>query len=315
MFVLKYLFRTLISAVPTLFGVITCVFLIVRLVPGDPAVLILGENAPQEQIRVLRQELGLDRPIHIQYVRYLTQIVRGEFGVSLRTERKVIKEILDVFPYTVELTIVATLISVLIGVPIGVISAKRRNTAIDYFTMTFAMVGVSMPVFWIGVLLILSFSLHLGWFPAIGGGEAGSFLSRMYHLILPSASLGAAASAITARMTRTSLLEILQQDYIRTARAKGLREFKVVGKHALRNALIPVITVIGLNMGRLLGGAIVTEMVFTRPGMGKLLVDAIYARDYPQVQGIIAVFAIMVILINLLVDLSYSMVDPRVELS
>ncbi len=312
--VLKYLFKTLISAVPTLLGVITCVFLILRLVPGDPAVLILGENAPREQIVEVRQQLGLDRPIHIQYARYLTQIVRGDFGVSLRTERKVIKEILDVFPYTVELTIVATLISVLIGVPIGVLSARRRNTAIDYTAMTLAMVGVSMPVFWVGILLILAFSLYLGWLPAIGGGEMGNVFSRLYHLILPAASLGAAASAITARMTRTSMLEILQHDYIRTARAKGLREFKVVAKHALRNALIPVITVIGLNMGRLLGGGIVTEMVFARPGMGKLLVDAIYARDYPQVQGIIAVFAMMVILVNLLVDLSYSLVDPRVEL-
>lgn len=311
----KYIVKTLISAIPTLLGVVTCVFLIVRLIPGDPAVLILGDNASQEQILELRQELGLDQPIHIQYARYLVQIGKGDFGVSLRTERKVIKEILNVFPYTVELTVAAILISVLIGVPIGVISAKKRNTVIDYFAMTFATVGVSMPVFWLGILLILSLSLTLGWFPTIGGGEAGNFFSRMYHLILPATALGAGASAITARMTRTSMLEILQQDYIRTARAKGLSEFNVLAKHALRNTLIPVITVVGLNMGRLLGGGIVTEVVFARPGMGKLLIDAIYARDYPQVQGVIAFFAMMVILVNLLVDLSYSMVDPRVKLS
>lgn len=311
----KYIVKTLISAIPTLLGVVTCVFLIVRLIPGDPAVLILGDNASQEQILALRQEIGLDQPIHIQYVRYLVQIGKGDFGVSLRTERKVIDEILAVFPYTVELTVAAILISVLIGVPIGVISAKKRNTVIDYFAMTFAMVGVSMPVFWLGILLILSLSLTLGWFPTIGGGEAGNFFSRMYHLILPATALGAGASAITARMTRTSMLEILQQDYIRTARAKGLSEFNVLAKHALRNTLIPVITVVGLNMGRLLGGGIVTEVVFARPGMGKLLIDAIYARDYPQVQGVIAFFAMMVILVNLLVDLSYSMVDPRVKLS
>ncbi|MBI4528531.1 MAG: ABC transporter permease [Deltaproteobacteria bacterium] len=311
----RHIFRAILSSLPTLIGVLTCVFLLTRLIPGDPAVLILGENAPQEQILQLRKDLGLDQPIHVQYFRYLHQIFQGDLGLSLRTERSVVREILDVLPYTVELSIAGIFVSLIVGVPIGVLSAKRRSTMTDYVAMTFASLGVSMPVFWTGILFTLLFSLYLGWLPAIGGGDPASFTDRIFHLILPATAIGLAASAITARMTRTSMLEVLQQDYIQTARAKGLEELKVLYKHALRNALIPVITVVGLNMGRLLGGTIVTEIAFARPGMGKVLVDAIYARDYPQVQGIVAFFAAMVILVNLLVDLAYSVADPRVELS
>lgn len=310
---IKYIIRTLLSALPTLIGVLTCVFLITRLIPGDPAVLILGENAPVEQIIELRKDLGLDQPVYTQYFQYIYQVLQGDFGTSLRTERKVIKEIIDVLPYTIELAIAGIFVSVIIGVPIGIISARRRNTIADYIAMTFSLLGLSMPVFWTGILFTLFFSLYLGWFPAIGGGNSESFVNRLFHLVLPATAIGMAASAITARMTRTSMLEVLNQDYVRTARAKGLRELFVVYKHALRNALIPVITVVGLNMGRLLGGAIVTEIVFARPGIGKLLVDAIYARDYPQVQGIVAFFAMMIIIVNLIVDLTYSLVDPRVE--
>lgn len=310
---LKYIIRTLLSALPTLIGVLTCVFLITRLIPGDPAVLILGENAPVEQIIELRKDLGLDQPVYTQYFQYIYQVLQGDFGTSLRTERKVIKEIIDVLPYTIELAIAGIFVSVIIGVPIGIISARRRNTIADYIAMTFSLLGISMPVFWTGILFTLFFSLYLGWLPAIGGGNPESFVNRLFHLVLPATAIGMAASAITSRMTRTSMLEVLNQDYVRTARAKGLRELLVVYKHALRNALIPVITVVGLNMGRLLGGAIVTEIVFARPGIGKLLVDAIYARDYPQVQGIVAFFAMMIIIVNLIVDLTYSLVDPRVE--
>lgn len=311
----RYIFRTIFSALPTLIGVLTCVFLLTRLIPGDPALLILGENAPQEQILQLRKDLGLDQPIYVQYFHYLYQVFHGNLGISLRTERSVIKEIMDVLPYTTELAIAGIFVSVIIGVPIGVISANRRNTMTDFVAMTFAILGVSMPVFWTGILSTLLFSLYLGWLPAIGGGDPANLIDRILHLILPSTAIGMAASAITARMTRASMLDVLHQDYIQTARAKGLEELKVLYKHALRNALIPVITVVGLNMGRLLGGTIVTEIVFARPGMGKLLVDAIYARDYPQVQGVVAFFAAMVIIVNLLVDLAYSIADPRVELS
>ncbi len=311
----RHIFRTFLSAVPTLIGALTCVFLLTRLIPGDPAVLILGENAPQEQILKLRKDLGLDRPVYIQYFHYLYQVFHGDLGVSLRTERGVIKEIMDVLPYTVELTVAGVLVSIIIGVPIGAVSASRRNTITDYVAMTFAILGVSMPVFWTGILFTLFFSLYLGWLPAIGGGDPANLMDRIFHLVLPATAIGMAVSAITARMTRTSVLEVLHQDYIRTARAKGLDEMRVLYKHALRNALIPVLTVVGLNMGRLLGGTIVTEIVFARPGMGKALVAAIYARDYPQVQGIVAFFAAMVIVVNLLVDLAYSVADPRVELS
>ena len=311
----RYIVRTVLTALPTLIGVLTCVFLLTRLIPGNPAILILGENAPQEQILQLRKDLGLDQPIYVQYFHYLYQVFHGNLGISLRTERSVIKEIMDVLPYTTELAIAGIFVSVIIGVPIGVISANRRNTMTDYVAMTFAILGVSMPVFWTGILSTLLFSLYLGWLPAIGGGDPANLIDRILHLILPSTAIGMAASAITARMTRASMLDVLHQDYIQTARAKGLEELKVLYKHALRNALIPVITVVGLNMGRLLGGTIVTEIVFARPGMGKLLVDAIYARDYPQVQGVVAFFAAMVIIVNLLVDLAYSIADPRVELS
>ncbi len=311
----RHILRALLSAVPTLMGVLTCVFLLTRFIPGDPAVLILGEDAPQEQVLKLRKDLGLDQPVYIQYFRYLYQALQGDLGVSLRTERSVIKEIGDVLPYTIELAVAGIFVSIIIGVPIGAVSAGRRNTITDYVAMTFAILGVSMPVFWTGILFTLFFSLHLGWLPAIGGGDPAHLMDRLFHLVLPATAIGMAASAITARMTRTSVLEVLHQDYIRTARAKGLEELTVLYKHALRNALIPVLTVVGLNMGRLLGGTIVTEIVFARPGMGKTLVDAIYARDYPQVQGIIAFFAGMVIVVNLLVDLAYSVADPRVELS
>ena len=311
----RYIVRTVLTALPTLIGVLTCVFLLTRLIPGNPAILILWENAPQEQILQLRKDLGLDQPIYVQYFHYLYQVFHGNLGISLRTERSVIKEIMDVLPYTTELAIAGIFVSVIIGVPIGVISANRRNTMTDYVAMTFAILGVSMPVFWTGILSTLLFSLYLGWLPAIGGGDPANLIDRILHLILPSTAIGMAASAITARMTRASMLDVLHQDYIQTARAKGLDELKVLYKHALRNALIPVITVVGLNMGRLLGGTIVTEIVFARPGMGKLLVDAIYARDYPQVQGVVAFFAAMVIIVNLLVDLAYSIADPRVELS
>jgi ABC-type dipeptide/oligopeptide/nickel transport system permease component len=311
----QYIFRTVLAAVPTLIGVVTCVFLLTRLIPGDPAVLILGQNAPQEQLLQLRKDLGLDQPLVSQYVHYMRQLLQGNLGVSLRTERRVVKEIFDVLPYTMELALAGVCVSMIIGIPVGVVAATGRSRLVDAFTMALASLGVAMPVFWTGMLFTLLFSLHLGWFPAIGGGDPGSILSRLFHLILPATAIGITASAITARMTRGSVLEVLHEDYIRTARAKGLSDFKIFYKHALRNALVPVITVIGLNIGRLLGGTVVTEIVFGRPGIGKLLVDAIHARDYPQVQGIILVFAAMVIVVNMLVDFAYSAADPRVELA
>jgi ABC-type dipeptide/oligopeptide/nickel transport system permease component len=311
----KYLLRTVLAAVPTLIGVVTCVFLLTRLIPGDPAVLILGQNAPKEQLLQLRKDLGLDEPLAIQYAHYVKQLLQGNLGISLRTERRVVREIFDVLPYTIELALAGVCVSMIIGIPVGVVAARGRNSAVDTITMALASVGVSMPIFWTGMLFTLLFSLYLGWFPAIGGGDPGAILDRLFHLILPATAIGITASAIVARMTRGSILEVLHEDYIRTARAKGLGEFIIFYKHALRNALVPVITVIGLNVGRLLGGTIVTEIVFGRPGIGKLLVDAIHARDYPQVQGIIIIFAAMIIVVNMLVDLAYSAADPRVELA
>jgi len=261
----------------------------------------------------LREQLGLNRPMYAQYLSFLWNAVKGDFGYSITTQQPVMTETLRVFPYTLELCVAGILVSLLIGIPAGVISATHRNTIIDHASMTFAVIGISPPVFWLGIALIYVFSVQLHWFPAIGGGEHGNIPGLLYHLALPAVCLGVRISAITARIARSSMLEVLNQEYVRTARAKGLRECIVVYKHALKNASIPLVTVVGLNMGVLMGGALLIEIVFARPGIGKLVVDAIFARDYPQVQGTITVFASSFILINLLCDIAYAFLDPRIR--
>lgn len=301
-----YALRRILIAVPAILGVIVIVFAMVRLAPGDPALLLAGEFADQATVERVRERFGLDRPMHEQFIAFVGNLVQGDLGRSTRTNRLVTEDLANFFPNTLELAFGGILVAILIGIPAGVISAVRRNTWIDALVTFLALLGVSMPVFWFGLLAILTFSVNLGWFPVAGRGTFA-------HLVLPAITLGVSSTAIIARMTRSSMLEVLDQDFVRTARAKGVLDRAVVLKHALRNALVPVVTIGGLEFGRLMAGAVLTETVFTWPGIGRLLVDSILARDYPVVQGAVLVIATAFIFVNLLVDLVYGLIDPRIR--
>lgn len=301
-----YLFRRLLLTVPVLLGVTFIIFAMVRLIPGDPAQVIAGEQATRETVEAVRRSLGLDQPIPVQYARFLIDLLSGDMGRSVRTYRPVVRELADRFPNTIELTLAAMLVASLIGITAGVVSATRQNRWPDTLSMLLALGGVSIPVFWLGLMLILLFSVILGWFPPVGRGTWA-------QLVLPSITLGAASAAIVARMTRSSLLEVLRQDFVMTARAKGLAERLVIYKHALKNAMIPVVTVLGLQFGTLLSGAVLTETVFAWPGIGRLIVESILARDYPVVQGAVLLTALTFVFVNLAVDLLYSVLDPRIR--
>jgi peptide/nickel transport system permease protein len=303
---LSYTFRRILIAIPSLFGVLVVVFLMVRLAPGDPALYLAGEFADQATIERIRARFGLDRPMHEQFGIYLVRMSQLDLGRSTRTNRAVTEDLRQFFPNTVELAVAAIIVAFLIGVPAGILAAVRQNTWADAFVMLGALVGVSMPVFWFGLLAILFFSVQLGWFPVAGRGT-------LTHLVLPAVTLGVSSMAIIARMTRSAMLEILGQDYVRTALAKGLQTRAVILKHSLRNALIPVITVVGLEFGTLMAGAVLTETVFTWPGIGRLLVTSILARDYPVVQGAVLLIATTFIIINIVVDLIYAFIDPRIR--
>lgn len=311
----NYIVRRLLITVPTLLGVLTLSFLMIRLAPGDPAELLLGDYAGinGELLEQLRRRLGLDRPLHEQYLRYLTSVLSGDLGMSFRTNRPVFSEITSQLPFTLMLTGAGMFFALILGVPTGIISALRRNTWLDYLTTTFAMLWVSSPSFWFAVLLIYFFSYQLGWFPVFGAGDLGDWRSLALHLVLPAVAVGARSAALITRISRSAMLDVLSLDYVRTARAKGLAERRIVIKHALRNAAIPIITIVGLDVAYLLSGTVIIETVFSRPGLGKMVIDAVYARDYSAVQGGIIVFAVFVLLVNLLVDLSYSFVDPRIR--
>jgi ABC-type dipeptide/oligopeptide/nickel transport system permease component len=309
----SFLLRRLLSAIPTLIGVLTLVFLFVRLVPGDPAQAILGEYATPANVEAMRESLGLNAPLHEQYLSFMGKAVQLDFGRSFQTRQAVSQRIMDALPHTLNLGLAALAVALLIGIPAGIIAALRRNTAVDYSVTIAALLGISMPNFWFGMLLIILFSVTLQWFPITGAGVAGNPLQALYYLILPSMALGASEGGVIMRMTRSTMLETLDQDYVRTARAKGLPNLRVVLRHALRNSLIPVVTIIGLNLGRLIGGTVIIESLFVRPGIGRVMVDAMVARDYPQVQGTVAFFAVLIVVINLLVDLSYGILDPRIK--
>ncbi len=308
-----YLLKRLLSAIPTLLGVLTLVFLFVRLVPGDPAQAILGEYATAANVEAMRETLGLNAPLHQQYLGFIGDALQLDFGRSFQTRQSVTERIMDALPFTVQLGAAALFIALLIGIPAGVLAAVKRNSATDYVVTIVALLGISMPNFWFGMLLIIFFSVNLGWFPITGAGTAGNPLQVIYFLILPAIALGASEAGVIMRMTRSAMLESLGQDYVRTARAKGLSPAPVVLRHALRNSLIPVVTIVGLNMGRLIGGTVVVEALFVRPGIGRVMVDAMTARDYPQIQGTVAFFAVLIVAINVLVDLSYSFLDPRIR--
>jgi peptide/nickel transport system permease protein/oligopeptide transport system permease protein len=303
---LRFVLRRFLLAVPVILGVIFVVMLTIELIPGDPVTLMLGEYATKESVAQVRQALGLDKPLFVRYLQYLGNLARGDLGRSIREGRLVSREIADVWPATVGLTAAALLIAVLFGVLAGVVSAVWPNSFFDGVVRLLSLFGLSMPVFWTGLSLIVLFSLWLQWLPVGGTGS-------LRHLILPAITLSLPSLAMVARMTRSSVLEVLREDYIRTARAKGVHETLVVLKHGLRNACIPIVTLLGLQVGQLLGGAVLTETVFAWPGMGRLIVRAIFARDYILLQGAILVFALAFVVINLIVDLSYAAFDPRVS--
>jgi peptide/nickel transport system permease protein len=305
--VLTYLARRLLAVVPVLFGVTLAVFSMLFLVPGDPVKIMLAEFVTTpEQVAQMRAQLHLDEPILKQYGRFVANALRGDLGTSIRSRRAVATEIGENVGSTAQLALASMAVAVAIGVPLGLMAALLRNSWFDAGSMIVALLGVSMPSFWLGLLMIVAFSLHLGWFPATGGGD-------LWHLVLPSVTLGMIASAIIARLTRSSMLEVLGQDYVRTARAKGLAWWGVVVRHALKNALIPVITIFGLQFGNLLAGAVIVETVFSRPGLGRLIVGGILAKDFPLVQGTVLFVATAYVLINVLVDIAYAFVDPRIR--
>ncbi len=301
-----YILRRLGLALPTLLGVTVIIFVLIRLIPGDPARVIAGLTATDEDVALIRVELGLDRPMYVQYGIFLSRLVRGDLGLSAATRAPVIEEIRSRMNATVALALSSITLATVAGMAAGIISATRQYSTLDYAVMSVALFGVSIPVFWLGLMLMLLFSVYLHWLPAGGfGGPA--------HFVLPTLALSAFSIAIIARMTRSSLLETFNQDYVRTAHAKGLQRNAVILRHALKNALIPILTVIGLQFGALLGGAILTETTFAWPGIGRLLVSAIGSRDYPVIQGIVFMFALLFALVNLAVDLLYAYVDPRIH--
>jgi len=303
---LRYILRRLFYMIPILFGVSIVIFLILHLVPGDPARLVAGPDATLEDVEIIRSSLGLDRPLPVQYVSWLGNLFHGDLGRSARTHRPVMHELKLTVPATVELTLAAITIAILLGVGAGTIAAVRRNSIFDYSSMVVALLGVCTPSFWLGLMLMLIFAVKLDLFPTTGRGS-------LAHLVLPAVTLGAGAAAIIARVARSSMLEVLNMDYIRTAHAKGLSAQAVVLRHAVKNAFIPVITVIGLEFGYLLAGAVVTETVFAYPGVGRLLVDAIGYRDYPVIQGALLLLALQFALVNLVVDVLYVFFDPRIS--
>ncbi|WP_026573472.1 ABC transporter permease [Bacillus sp. UNC438CL73TsuS30] len=329
-----YTVRRVFSLIPVLFGMTLVVFAIIHAIPGNPAQVILGQRATKEAIATLTEQLGLNNPWYIQYFDYIKALLHGDLGTSLRTRGPINEEIWPYLAATIELAVVAMIIAVVIGVNAGIISAWFSKSWFDYVAMVLALVGVSLPIFWLGLMEQWAFSIHLGWFPTTGRedvrdpvsaitnlylvdtllqGRFDQFATVLKHLVLPSFALATIPMAIIARMTRATMLEVMRSDYIRTARAKGLRMFWVVYKHSLKNAVIPVLTVIGLQMGLLLGGAILTETIFGWPGIGRYLYDAIAYRDYPVIQSGILIIAAIFVLINLIVDLMYVFVDPRIK--
>lgn len=301
-----YILRRLLLTVPVILGVSTLVFLFIHLIPGDPIQVMLGESAKPADVETLRRGLGLDRPLSEQYLSFLKGLATGNLGTSIHTGQPIVSTIVKRLPATLELTLSSMGVALLIAIPLGVISASKQYSVLDNGSMFFALLGISMPNFWLGPLLIILFSVNLGWLPVSGRGG-------LLHLILPAITLGTALAAKLTRMTRSSVLEILHEDYITTARSKGLCEGFVIFKHALRNALIPVITVIGIQFGALLSGALITETIFAWPGIGRLTITAIQKRDYPLVQGCVLLIAFGYVFANLITDLAYAWADPRIR--
>jgi ABC-type dipeptide/oligopeptide/nickel transport system permease component len=302
----RFLARRLVLTIPVLLGVATLVFSLIHLIPGDPAQAMLGEAAPQADVEELRHRLGLDRPLLEQYGAFLKGLTKGDLGISLRTGQPVTDQIVERMPATIELAAAAMLVAIAFAMPLGIIAAVRRGTAVDHAAMTLSLVGVSVPNFWLGPLLAIVFAVELGWLPVSGRGTWA-------HLVLPAISLGAALAAILARMTRATMLEELREQYVQAARARGVSRLRAVLRHAFRNSLIPVVTLLGLQFGAVLTGAVITETIFAWPGIGRLLIQSIGFRDYPLVQGCILLIALTYVGVNLVTDMLYGVLDPRIR--
>jgi len=310
---LTYIVKRLLVAVPTLLAVLTVVFFFVRIAPGDPALIILGDQASQQALASMRHQLGLDQPLAVQYVDFLGMVLRGDLGTSLVTKQSVWGEVVKVLPFTLSLTVTALAIGVVLGLPLGIIASRHRNGVIDYIARFLSLTGLSFPAFVSAILLLLAFAIELRWFPVISEGRAGDPLDSLRALTLPALNLGLIMVAYVMRAARSSMLGVLGEDYIRTARAKGVPARVVIWRHALRNALIPVVTVVGLYLGVLIGNSVLTEVVFNRPGLGKLIVNALNQRDYTMLEGMMVIYAFFIVIVNLLTDLTYGLIDPRVK--
>lgn len=312
---LRHILRRLLLAIPTLFVVITIIFVLVRVIPGDPAVAALGDQASEQAVETLREQLGLNKPLWQQYIDYMGGLLTGDFGNSMISRAPAWDQIQGVLPHSLELAAAAIVIALLLGIPTGVLTAVKQNTWVDYAGRVLSLAGLSAPAFYIGILLIYIFAARLGWFPAIGAGDFSDPAQNLRSLVLPAVTLGLVETAFVARMTRSVMLNVLSDDYVRTARAKGLTERTVLMKHAFRAALVPIVSLIGLFAIGLIGSSVLTEEVFARPGLGKLMIGATRQRDYTMLQAVMVVYAIIIVVINILVDLVYTMVDPRVRKS
>ncbi|WP_107839571.1 ABC transporter permease [Metasolibacillus meyeri] len=311
----SFILKRLINLIPTLLVVGVIVFVITRMIPGDPASVMLGPQASVEDVENLREELGLNKSLPLQFISYIADLAQLNLGYSYSYSETVFSLIAERFPNTVILAMAALFIAAIIGIPAGILAARKQNTIIDYVVMLISLIGVSMPIFWLGVMLVLFFSVNLGWLPATGMGNIEDGLWPFFrHLILPACALATIPMATFARITRSSMLEVISQDYIKTARSKGLKEYLVIGKHAFKNALTPILTVLGMQISNLLGGAVLTETIFSWPGMGRLIVEAIDKRDFVVVQGTVIFIAFIFVLVNLIVDVLYKVVNPKVNL-
>jgi len=309
---LRYMATRFALAIPTMLAVLTLVFFVVRVIPGDPAVAALGDYASQEAVAAMRERMGLNDPLYVQYFRFLADLARGDLGTSLITGKPIGESIMAVLPYTLQLTLSAVVVGALLGVPIGVYTAVNRNGLADYVGRILSLTGLSVPAFYLGILIMLVFAIELGLFPAVGGGDLHDLRDNLRHLVLPALTLGLIMTASVARLTRSAMLNVLREHYVRTARAKGLEERVVVVGHALRAALVPIVSIIGIWAANLIADSVLTETVFARPGLGKMLVGAIMQRDYTALQSVMVVYSVFIVVINLITDIIYSIVDPRI---
>ena len=312
-FLISYLIRRIVSGLITIFAIVTLVFFALRLLPGDPAEVWLGDYATQELIESTRAKWGLDKPLWGQYATYMDHLVRGDLGDSLPMKVSVAELLSRHFPFTLRLVLIGTVLSILIALPAGIAAAVRQNSFTDLLIMLSSFFFISMPSFWLGLIILFTFSLRLGWFPTMGGEQGGNWMSYVPHLTLPSLCIGIREAGLISRMVRSTMIDTLSKDYIDVARSKGLGEWSILYKHALRNALAPIVSLVGMSLALSLAGAIVLEVVFSRPGLGRLYVNAVAVRDYPLIQGCILVMAASVVVINMLVDVSYGIIDPRIR--